>query len=75
MRRILRRLSEQHDFTLLEISPCVFVDEDEGQVVAHTVLFVDFAEGRGEVEAAEEEADGDCFAAGGGAVHYLGGIC
>ena len=38
-----------------------FVDEDERQVVAGGVFLVDFAEGGGEVETAEEEADGDRF--------------
>lgn len=66
-----RRLPIEDDFRLLEVAAGVLVDEDEGEVVAGGVFLVDFAESRGEVEAAEEEADGDGFAAGGRAVHDL----
>ena len=38
-----------------------FVYEDETEVVAGGVFLVDFAEGGGEVETAQEEADGNRF--------------
>ena len=37
------------------------VNENETQVVAGRVLLVDFTECGGEVEAAQEQADGDRF--------------
>lgn len=52
-----------------------FVNEHEGEVVARREFLVDFAESRGQVEAAEEEADGYRFAAGGRAIHYLPQLC
>ena len=48
---------------LLEVPPVFFVDEDEVEVVARAEFLVDVAEGRSEVEAAEEETYGDRFAA------------
>ena len=48
-----------------------FIYEHEAEVVPRRVFLVDFAEGRGEVETAEEEAYRDCFAARGGTIHYL----
>ena len=38
------------------------VDEDQAQIVPSGVLLVDFAEGGCEVEASEEQPDGDCLA-------------
>ena len=67
----LRGLTIEDDLALLEVATGVFVNEDERKVVASRVLLVHLAEGWGEVEAAEEETDGDCLAAGGRAVHNL----
>jgi hypothetical protein len=38
-----------------------FIDKDQTQVVSRRVLLVDFAESGCEVEAAEEQPDGDCL--------------
>lgn len=67
----LRSLAVKHDLTLLKVAAGVLVDQDEREIVASRVFLVDFAEGWGEVEAAEEEADRDCFATGRRAVHDL----
>ena len=64
-------LAEEHDFALLKVPAGVLVDQHEGEVVAGAELFVHLAEGGGQVEAAEEQADGYCFAAGWGSVHDL----
>jgi len=42
-----------------------FIDQDQTQVVARRVLLVNLAEGRSEVEAAQEQPDGDRFACSG----------
>lgn len=57
-------MAVEDDFGLFEVAASVLVNEDETEVVAGGVFLVDFAEGGGQVEAAEEEADGDCFACG-----------
>lgn len=49
-----------------------FVYEDQAEVITCRILLVDFAEGRGQVEAAQEEADGYGLAARGRSVHDLG---
>ena len=41
----LWRLAVEDDFGLLEVAAGVFVDEDEGEVVAGRVFLVYFAEG------------------------------
>jgi len=56
-------LPKQHNFALLEVASRVLINEYEGQVVSCAELLVDFTECRGKVEAAQEEADGDGFAA------------
>jgi hypothetical protein len=38
-------LTVEDDFALFEVAACVFVDEDEGEVVACRVFLVYFAEG------------------------------
>jgi hypothetical protein len=38
-------LAVEDDFALLKVAACVFVDEDEGEVVACGVFLVYFAEG------------------------------
>ena len=38
------------------------IDEDEVEIVSCAELLIHIAERRGEVEPAEEEADGDCLA-------------
>ena len=65
------RLAEEHDFALLKVPAGVLVDQHEGEVVAGAELFVHLAEGGGQVEAAEEEPNGNRFAAGWGSVHDL----
>jgi len=37
---------------LLEVTPVLFVDEDEVEVVPRAELLIDVAEGRGQVDAA-----------------------
>lgn len=56
-------LAEEDDLGLFEVAPSVLVDQDQAQVVARRELLVHVAERRGQVEAAEEEADGDGLAA------------
>jgi len=59
------------DLLLLKVPPVLLVDEDEVEVIPRAELFVDVAEGGCEVEAAEEEPDGDRFAAHRCSVHNL----
>ena len=42
---VLGCLPVEDDFALLEVAACVFVDEDEGEIVACRVFLVYFAEG------------------------------
>lgn len=48
-----------------------FIDEHKAEVVSCGVLLVDLAEGGGEIEPTQEQADGDRLSSGGGAIHYL----
>ena len=50
------------DLLLLEVSPILFIDKDEIEIVTRAELLVQIAEGRSEVEAAQEEADRDRLA-------------
>ena len=47
---------------LLEVPPVLLVDEDEVEIISCAELLVHVAEGRREVEAAEEEPYWDRFA-------------
>ena len=49
-------------YLLLEVPPVLLVDENEVEVISCAELLVHVAEGRREVEAAEEESYWDRFA-------------
>lgn len=55
---------ERRKEDVLEVSSVLLVNEDQVEVVAGGELFVDVAEGWSELEATEEESDGDRFACG-----------
>ena len=50
------------DLLLLEVPPVLLVDEDEVEVISRAELLVHVAERRRQVEAPEEESDGDRLA-------------
>jgi hypothetical protein len=56
---------------LFEVPPIFLVDQDQIEIITGGEFLVDVSESRCEIEAAEEEPDGDCLASDGGAVHYL----
>lgn len=56
------RYPEDRDFLLLEISPILFVNQDEIEVVANAEFLVNLSERWGEVEATQEKSNRDDFA-------------
>ena len=60
-----RCLTVEDNFRLLEVAAGIFVNKDKREIIASGVFLIDLAEGWGKFEAAEEEADWDCFTARG----------